>query len=517
MSKISTRMAERGQDRSRDRAAARPSLTKYSAQAVAFLTGAVVLRFQILASRILAPHLGTSFSVWVNVIGTILGSLSLGYYLGGVLADRNQKLLPVILLLGACAVALVYFERPLLPQFGDLGLEWGSLLAAIVFFAPASTVLGMVSPYLLKIVASDPARIGRASGGIFAASTLGSIAGTFLGGFWLIPHFTVSSILAGMVVLLLILSAWTQAALRSSWLVVTAALLVAVLINVAATPEGDWSAHIRHVFEKNSRYYNIRINDAVGGSKARFLVLDGNLHSARWLDRPGMPFPYIELSTKILQKVKPAPQSALVIGGGGYTVPEFIKTYAPNSEVTVIEIDPDVTAVARRYFLQDPSLPIVTLNEDGRVFLNRNRSQFDVLYTDAYVGLSVPPFLATREAFLHMRRALKPDGIGIFNIASARTGKLGAVYEALFTTMHDVFPQIAVFSTDPPNSSEGQNLIVVVTGGQLLPEDDLRLFESSRIRDVPARGLLLTDDFAPTDYLGIALARKSHENERAYH
>ena len=132
MAKPTARKGEPEQDRSRKQGAAQPLLIKYSPQAVAFLSGAVVLLLEILGARILAPCLGASFSVWVNIIGTILGALSLGYYLGGVLADRNQKLLPLILLVGACSVALVYFERPLLPQFGDLGLEWGSLLAAIV-------------------------------------------------------------------------------------------------------------------------------------------------------------------------------------------------------------------------------------------------------------------------------------------------------------------------------------------------------------------------------------------------
>jgi spermidine synthase len=514
MSKFSTRKGK--PDQNAPRKPTTPLLTKHSPQAVAFLSGAVVLLLEILGTRILAPHLGTSFSVWVNVIGTILGALSLGYYLGGVLADRNQKLLPLILLVGACAVALVYFERPLLPQFGDLGLDWGSLLAAILLFAPASVVLGMVSPYLLKIAARDPNRIGRTSGSIFAASTLGSIAGTFVGGFWLIPHFTVSSILGGMVVLLLILSAWTAAGVRPPWLAVSTGIVVAVAIRAVGAPEGEWSPYVRHVFEKNSLYYNIRVNDAVAVSKFRLLLLDGKVQSGRLLDQPGMFFPYVELSSKILQKVKPSPKSVLVIGGGGYTIPEFVKTYAPTAEVTVVEIDPEVTAAAKQFFLTDPGLPITTLNEDGRVFLNRNRRQFDVLYTDAYVGLSIPPFLATREAFQHVRRALKPDGIAVFNIASARAGKLGAVYEALFTTIREVFPETAVFSTNPAEADEPHSIIVVVTGGQPLPEDGFESFESSRVRDLPARGPLLTDDFAPTDYLGIELARQSYEKERAF-
>ncbi len=474
-----------------------------------------MLLLEILGTRILAPYLGTSFSVWVNIIGTILGSLSLGYYLGGVLADRNQKLLPVILLVGACAVALVYFERPLLPGFGDMGLAWGSLLAAILFFAPASAALGMVSPYLLKIAANDQSRLGRTSGGIFAASTLGSIAGTFVGGFWLIPHFPVSTILAGMVVVLLILSAWAAAGIRPSWLAVSGALVIAVVINAAFLPEGDWSARTRHVFEKNSRYYNIRVNEVLGKHSVRALMLDGWVQSGRVLDESSTFFPYVELSSKILEGVKPAPQSVVVIGGGGYAIPEFIKTYAPDAEVTVVEIDPDVTAAAKQYFLKDPNLPITTVNEDGRVFLNRNRRKFDLLYTDAYgAGSSIPAPLATREAFQLIRRALKPDGIAVFNIASARSGKMSVVYASLFRTIREVFPLTAGFSTDPTDPGASQSIIMLATNDQRLPEDALRSFEASRVRDIPVGGVLFTDDYAPTDYLFRDLVRESYPRER---
>src|SRR5690242_6161554 len=116
-------------------------LQRYSVHAIAFFSGAVILVLEVLGARILAPHLGSSFAVWVNIIGTILASLSVGYYLGGLLADRNQKLLPAILLAGAVACSLVYFERPLLPDFGNLGLGWGSLLAAVLLFSPPSIVL----------------------------------------------------------------------------------------------------------------------------------------------------------------------------------------------------------------------------------------------------------------------------------------------------------------------------------------------------------------------------------------
>ena len=492
------------------------SLTHYSVHAIAFFSGGVVLLLEILGTRIIAPYMGTSFSVWVSIIGTILGALSLGYYLGGILADRNQKLLPIILLAGACACALVHFEKPLIQDFGSLGLEWGSLLTAILLFAPPSAVLGMVSPYLIKIAADDPERIGRTSGTIYAASTIGSIAGTFLGGFFLIPHFPVSSILWGMVAVLLALSAWAAGAIRPYWAVTAGVLLTAVAIQ-AFTSSGEWSSYVgvSHVFEENSRYYSIRVNEIDGAE--RLLLLDGGINSGRDLQSDKILFPYVELSAKLIESLKPSPESVLIIGGGGYTVPEIIKQYAPQSDVTVVEIDPDVTKVARRFFLKTPDIGITNLNEDGRVFLNRNRRQFDLVYTDAYANTgAIPPHLATREAFAAMGRALKPDGVVIFNVGSARSGDLGLVYQALYRTLRDVFPTIATFSTSPDDPSDAQNLIVIATNAKSLPEDALRAFEPSRCREAPAAGLLLTDDYSPTEYLAQGIIRRIYPKERRY-
>src|SRR5262249_19521820 len=161
----------------------------------------------------------------------------------------------------------------------------------------------------------------------------------FVGGFWLIPHFAVSHILLGMIALLVLLSIWSAGAIRMSWMLVVIGLASVITFQEAAASGGDWIVHAAHVYEKNSRYYNIRVNEING--KVRLLMLDGSLQSARSLAGGGMVFPYMELSSKIIKTLEPSPPSVLVIGGGGYTIPEFIKGYSPDSEITVVEIDPD--------------------------------------------------------------------------------------------------------------------------------------------------------------------------------
>lgn len=492
----------------------RTNFGQYSLLAIAFLSGAVVLLLEVLASRILAPYLGSSFSVWVNIIGTILAALSFGYYMGGVIADRNQKLLPYIFLAAAAACSFVYLGRPLLPHLGALGLIWGSLVAAILFFAPASAVLGMVSPYLLKLAADDPERLGRTAGGIYAASTVGSIAGTFVGGFLLIPAFPVSRILIGMIAVLLALSLWSAGGVRRYWAASVAALALLLLIGEFATT--DVSA--RTVYEKNSQYYNIRVNDVVSqGVPLRYLMLDGSTHAARFVDNADPAVPYVDLSLRIIRNLKPNPESAVALGGGAYSVPELIRRYSPNTDVTVVEIDPEVTVAAKEFFINEPALLIKTLNEDARVFLNENLKQYDVVYTDVYsAGDSVPPALSSREAFQLMKHAIKPDGIVVLNIFSAREGESAAVYRALYRTVSEIFPGIVVYTTMPNAPTEPQNMILVASNDKTLASDaDPPNIAPFRCRTAPPPGLLLTDDYAPTDYLTLSLARATYPGRRS--
>ena len=162
---------------------------------------------EIIGARFLAKDFGSSFHVWVSQIGVVLIALALGYYLGGALADRWRRLsVLAVLLVPAGAVLL------LVPNFAGWGIDliirrhppdqpipalWQKLDpvlgSSLVFLMPCA-VLASLSPYMIRLAAKSLAQVGRASGFIIAASTLGSIAGVFVSGFVLIDHLRVSSI-----------------------------------------------------------------------------------------------------------------------------------------------------------------------------------------------------------------------------------------------------------------------------------------------------------------------------------
>lgn len=503
---------------------------------LAFFSGAVVLVLEILGARILAPYLGTAFFVWVNIIGVILAALSAGYWLGGALADKNQRALPYIFLGGALTSALIVLERPLLPFFGVFGVRLGSFGASLLLFAPPSIILGMVSPYLVKLASRDMAHLGRTSGKIFAASTVGSIAGTFATGFWLIPNFTVTQLLWGVVVALTVLAFASFERAQSTRVPPSAiALCVALPLGLLATGSifsATTSAHI--IYEKNSAYYNIRIHDRkeVDGRVRRTMLLDGSTQGARYVSGVGAapspcngcdepPFKLVDISAKIIRALRPAPRAMLMIGGGSYSIPELVKAASPESVVTVVEIDPEVTEAARRFFLNDSAMEFESIHADGRVFLNETKKTFDLVYADAYSSAyAVPGHLASREAFLRMRDALSPDGIILLNIASAVEGKNALLFRSLWKTFDGVFPWKAAFSTVPEHPDWPQNTIVVATkNGTAIAEETLRFLEMYRYRgtpdmqDVP----LLRDDFAPTDHLVESLVEAIYPALRQYH
>src|SRR3989344_2131684 len=169
-------------------------IRKYDLEIVVFVCGAVVMVFELIGSRIMAPYVGTSTYVWTSLIGVILGSLSAGYYLGGRLADHwpFTKPLAIIIFISAVAIAFSTIIKDLVSLpivFLPFSMEIKSLLISVILFAPASFLLGMVSPYAVRLRMKDVFKAGAASGNLYAISTLGSIVGIFVAGFYMIPRF----------------------------------------------------------------------------------------------------------------------------------------------------------------------------------------------------------------------------------------------------------------------------------------------------------------------------------------
>ncbi len=322
---------------------------------IVFICGAVVMILEMVGSRILAPYLGSSIIVWSSLIGIILGCLSLGYWWGGRLADRNPsyRALSIIIFLAALFTAAVAVTKASILDYlqhyaGSIHL--GATLATLILFAPPSTLLGMVSPYAVRLKIKDLREAGRTVGRLYAISSIGSIFGTFLAGFFLIAYFGSTRIL--FILALVLVGTSLLASLRDRLLKIAGAVLLLVSFAGAESYEAYLTGLGFH--DIDTRYSRIFIYPSINeqsGKPTRVMATHPKaVQSAMVLDDPvSLAVPYTQFY-QLAAHFKPGMKSLLMLGGGGYSFPKFALAHYPEVRLEVVEIDPEVTALAGKFF-----------------------------------------------------------------------------------------------------------------------------------------------------------------------
>ncbi|MGI8669181.1 MAG: fused MFS/spermidine synthase [Aridibacter sp.] len=376
---------------------------------VVFVSGAIVMIYEIIGSRILAPHIGTSTYVWTSLIGVILGALSLGYWLGGRVADRNPnlKILSAVLFFAAALVTFTMLIKEFVFFFGltvSMRLEFKAVIASIILFAPASILLGFVTPYAVRLKMESVADAGKTVGRLYALSTIGSILGTFAAGFLLLPFVGSTRTLYLIVIVLFLLS------LLVAPFKLTAKNLGLIILFPLAIGVNEFVGYVQsknnNVRDFDTRYNRIRVIDAIQGGTGRpvrDLTTDPfSAQSSMYLDTKQTASRYISYY-HLLRHFKPDFQKTLNIGGAGYSFPkDYLQKY-PGKQIDVVEIDPQMTQIARDYFYLKEDKNLRIFHEDGRIFLNETTNKYDVIVIDAFNSfLSIPLQLTTIEAVRKM-------------------------------------------------------------------------------------------------------------------
>jgi spermidine synthase len=473
--------------------------------ALVFCAGAGSLATEISAARLLAPYYGSSTVVWANVIGLVLASLSLGYWLGGRLADRrpSPRLLGAIVLAAAVLIAVVTFvARPLL----DISIEGldqlsagaviGSFFAVLLLFAPPVTLLGMVAPFAIRLAISNVADAGSVAGRLYALSTIGSLLGTFLSALVLIP-------LIGTQRTLLVSAAIV--ALAGSFLLSRRWLLVPLgIAALLAVPTGAIKPHAGLLHEDESLYQYIQVVER--GDAHRLYLNEGIAVHSVWradeLLTGGVWDTFLALPPLL---GRPAERVAILGNAGGTTARAFGRFY-PDTRIDGVELDGAVSKVGRRYFgLGDnPRLEVHTA--DARPFLRRTDERYDLIFVDAYRPPYVPFYLATREFFALARDRLKPGGMIALNVATVP--KDHRLAEGIARTLRSEFPQVVTWQPLRFNQivlglDRGTPLPVLRArarraSGEIRP---LGLLLARGLRESRLRGNAWTDDRAPVEWI----------------
>ncbi len=445
-------------------------VNRFALETTVFVCGALVMVYEIIGSRIVSPFIGTSTYVWTSLIGVILASLSAGYWIGGRSADKKPDikiLASAIFMAGGAVSLMILLKDVILSMIGaaNIGLGFKSVIAALLLFAPASVLLGFVTPFAVKLRMSALADSGKTVGRLYALSTVGSIAGTFAAGFLLIPFVGSTRtlyLIAGTLFALSILLA-PFVFTRTSFIVLTLFVL-----GIAGSEISSYSlfraSNLHDIDTEYSRVQVFQTVDPKNGRAFQAMAIDPYfLQSAMYLDGDDPVFEYPRYY-HLVSHFKPDHKRTLMIGGAGYTFPrEYLRTYK-ESTMDVVEIDPRMTEIARKFFRLEDDPRLTITHQDGRTFLNSAETGiYDAVMMDAFSSLfSVPYQLTTLEAVQQIDRVLVDDGVVIFNLGSAIRGPGSRFLQAEFATYKQVFPNVFLFKVNPDRTDEQlQNLIIV--------------------------------------------------------
>ena len=424
------------------------NIAKYKLEITVFICGAITMILELAGSRVIAPYFGNSLYVWTGLIGVILGCMSLGYYFGGLFADRKQattrNLSLLVLFAGLLIAFSAFIKEPLLYRISVFvsDIETASLVSVFLLFGFPSFLLAMISPYAAKIKIEKLDVAGGAVGKISSLSTLGSIVGTFSAGFYLIPAFGNSNLMYLMALILVLLS----------------------------------------IFLDKKQYF----------IQLLFILIIGSLF-------------YFNTSLKVNKIVALADidtqYNRIIVGhtdlGNGQ---DFITMKTDNSGIqTAVYADGKDDLVADYLIFFDKTKPgLNIINKDARVYarnaaIDKDMTKYDAVLLDAFNAITPPYYLTTKEFFADLSNSLNDDGFVMINMISSFEGENSEFLKSEYTTLKKVFPKVEIYPIGERNKFIVQNISIVAykNTDSSLPLPKYNMKENSAV--------ILTDDNAPVE------------------
>ena len=389
-------------------------------ETLVFAVGMSTLGAEIAAQRLMAPFFGSSTVIWANTIAVVLLALSVGYWLGGRLADRRPepRALNGLVLLGSALLAIVPFiAHPFLSlsvsAFDDLsvGAFTASLFGTLVLVAVPLLLLGAVSPWALRLKLASIEESGVVAGRLYALSTVGSLAGVFFVSLWAIEAIGTQRT---FLVLAAVPAVVAGLRLGGRFVVVPVVLLAALALPVGTTKPAEDG---RVLYETETPYQYARVVEEGNGTRKLELNEGHAIHSV-W--RPGtvltggywdgfLVVPFATGSGR-------APARVAALGTAGGTVPRAYAHYFPDTRIDAVDIDPELFKIGHRYFGLERRPQLREFAQDARPFLRGTDERYDSIFVDADRQPYIPFYLTTREFFELVRDRLRPGGSVIINV-----------------------------------------------------------------------------------------------------
>ncbi|MBK8816340.1 MAG: fused MFS/spermidine synthase [Methylococcaceae bacterium] len=474
---------------------------------------------ELLGTRLIAPFYDASLYVWSSLISVTMISLAIGYFAGGLWADRaNRSGLSLIIALAALFTLLIpWATRPVLLASDPLGLHGGAFVSALVLFFPSLTLLGMVGPFAIKLATSKLDGVGSSSGTVYAVSTLGSVIGTLLLGFFLFPWVGSRQILVSLGLILFVLAIAvavyeqknfnkTIAVLPCTLLAIVGLCLVPKIVGAGnVPPEGPFTI----LSEKESLYGYVRVIEQ-NSRNLRFLTADASMIGAANISDGLNRLTYQDI-VGLIPAIKPSIKKALLIGqGAGNMAMTLRDKYGIVTDT--LEIDPAVAQAASDYFGFKPNGRAIV--GDARYEIRHLNGPYDLIIHDCFTGGSEPSHLLTVETLQQLQHLLAPQGVVALNFVAYGTGEGHIALASVSKTIKEVFPEQSLFISEPGEDFNdyiflAANQPIDLSSPSLNPVQ--RNWLTSRAFNIDSTdGVLLTDNLNPLEHLQI---RKS-ENYR---
>ncbi|MEO7001141.1 MAG: fused MFS/spermidine synthase [Ktedonobacterales bacterium] len=491
--------------------------------ALVFVGGMVSLGIEMCGPRLMAPYFGTSLFIWANQIGFTLIYLSLGYYIGGRLVDRypSPRLLCALTAVAGVFTGLIPFLSTPILDWSVSGLDnvnasvfISSLEGVVLLFSVPTILLGMVSPFAIRLSMNEVGSAGRSAGDLYALSTVGSIIGAFLPVLVLIPDWGVRRTLFGGCVVLIAASLWGLRLPERVAAAIPAVILLVPLLAPQVAPLGPLKSEPGLIYYQESQYNYIQVVREGNGTTALVLNEGQAIHSVYnpnqlltgWYWDYFLAAPYFNPGPAAGQVHRMA-----IIGLAAGTIARQFSAVYPDVQIDGVEIDPSIVAVGRRYFaMNEPNLHVTVA--DGRTFMRVTKQQYDVVAIDAFQQPYIPFQLTTKEFFQEIRAHMSPNGVLCLNTGHTRTDYRLA--QAFINTLSQVFPGVFVFNVPNTFNTEimatmrpttlttlRDNLsrvsltsdVMTTVAGEVLPV--------AQVGHSQKNGIVFTDDQAPVEQL----------------
>lgn len=492
-----------------------------------FFAGMSVMAVELGASRLLAPYFSSSQIVWTIIIGTIMIAMALGNIYGGRSADKNPNpdKLYGRMIIAAIWIALI----PVLGKYIVIGISavmifsvnhnyliWAAFAACMVIFVFPLFLLGTVTPSLVKYTVDDLDDSGKTVGMLNASNTIGSIIGTFVPTFITIPAVgtSITFLIFAAILLVLAILYFISNRQRSVKAVIGVLIFVAACMTGSSDSFAFWENDLTYEGESIYNYLQVKENESEIYLSTNVLFGVQSVYEKSDTLTGGMYYDYAMAAPMMADVQEKEQLDVLILGMGTGTYATQCNRYFGNHtklNVEGVEIDEDITKLATKYFHLSKKIPVSTY--DGRAYLNAIDKKYDVIMVDAYQDITIPFQMSSVEFFTLVKNHLKEDGVMVVNM-NMRGEKEGNINQYLADTIASVFTDVytvdvtghtnrELFATNAP-----EVLDTFEANVEKEKDKDLRRLMhrvEARLKPYHSTGLLMTDDKAPVELLGMQI------------